>query len=114
MKESLSHLKTPEAWLSELWNRIPSYIRLTFASAVILGLATHLYVFTNKLCSIFGSSTPSLTTANRCNSRSSIFSGRWQSLAVAGVCNTFATLNKGLKINFQRGKENPRHGHKSH
>lgn len=48
MKESLSHLKTPEAWLSELWNRIPSYIRLTFASSVILGLATHLYVFTNK------------------------------------------------------------------
>ena len=66
----------------------------------------------HKLCSIFGSSTPSLTTANRCNSRSSIFSGRWQSLAVAGVCNTFATLNKGLKINFQKGKENSRHGSK--
>lgn len=48
MKESLSHLKTPEAWLSEQWNRIPSYIRLTFASSIILGLATHLYVFTNK------------------------------------------------------------------
>lgn len=48
MKESLPRLKTPEAWLSDLWKRIPSYIRLTFASAVILGLAAHLYVFTNK------------------------------------------------------------------
>ncbi len=41
-------LNTPEACLSSLWKRIPAYIKLTFASAVVLGLATHLYVFTNK------------------------------------------------------------------
>lgn len=41
-------LNTPEAYLSSLWKRIPAYIKLIFASAVVLGLATHLYVFTNK------------------------------------------------------------------
>ncbi len=41
--------KSPEDRLAELWKRIPGYIRLTYAAAVILGLATHLYVFTNKL-----------------------------------------------------------------
>ena len=41
-------LNTPEAYLSSLWKRIPAYIKLIFASAVVLGIATHLYVFTNK------------------------------------------------------------------
>ena len=42
-------LKTPYNCASRLWRRIPGYIRLTFASAVALGLVTHLYMFTNKL-----------------------------------------------------------------
>lgn len=42
-------LKTPYNCASGLWRRIPGYIRLTFASAVVLGLVTHLYMFTNKL-----------------------------------------------------------------
>lgn len=39
----------PETFLIQLWNRVPKYIRLTFFTAIILGLAAHLYMFTNKL-----------------------------------------------------------------
>lgn len=35
--------------MSNLWVRIPHYIRLTFAAAMVLGFITHLYAFTNKL-----------------------------------------------------------------
>lgn len=41
--------KTPYNCVSVLWKRIPGYIRMTFASAVVLGFVTHLYMFTNKL-----------------------------------------------------------------
>lgn len=41
-------LQTPGDCLEGLWKRTPRYIRLTFASSVILGLAAHMYVFTNK------------------------------------------------------------------
>ena len=45
-------LKTPGACLEELWRRVPGYIRWTFFAAVILGLGTHLYVFTNKFANV--------------------------------------------------------------
>ena len=40
----------------------------------------------------------------------SIFRTSTTPVDAGGVCNTFATLNKGLKINLQTEKENPRHG----
>lgn len=49
MNASLPEWKTPDACFSGLWKRIPAYIRLTFAAAVVLGFATHLYMFANKL-----------------------------------------------------------------
>lgn len=49
MKPNFPALKTPDQCVSALWGRIPSHIKLTFASAVVCGLAAHLYVFTNKL-----------------------------------------------------------------
>lgn len=42
-------LKSPNACFQDLYRRVPGYIRLTFASGVVLGLAVHLYMFTNKL-----------------------------------------------------------------
>ncbi|MBR4425932.1 MAG: glucosyltransferase domain-containing protein, partial [Oscillospiraceae bacterium] len=41
-------LLDPDGWLLGLWRRTPAHIRTTFFSAAALGLATHLYVFTNK------------------------------------------------------------------
>lgn len=41
-------LKTPGECLERLWTRVPNYTRWTFFSAVVLGFATHLYMFTNK------------------------------------------------------------------
>ena len=52
MKDSnftLLDLKDPNTCLEGIWKHIPGHIRLTFVSAVILGLAAHLYAFTNKL-----------------------------------------------------------------
>ncbi|MDE6591162.1 MAG: glucosyltransferase domain-containing protein, partial [Oscillospiraceae bacterium] len=49
MRQILSAWRTPEECFSDLWKRIPKHIRLSFAAAVALGLATHLYAFTNKL-----------------------------------------------------------------
>lgn len=40
---------TPEDRLLNLYRRIPRYIKLTFTSAVILGILVHLYIFSNKL-----------------------------------------------------------------
>ncbi len=42
-------LKSPDECLERLSARVPGYIRLTFLSAVVLGLAAHLYMFVNKL-----------------------------------------------------------------
>lgn len=42
-------LKSPDACFQSLYRRVPGYIRLTFASGVVLGLAVHLYMFANKL-----------------------------------------------------------------
>lgn len=51
MKEfpSLPAPRMPDDCAERLWKRIPGYLRLTFLSAVVLGFATHLYIFTNKL-----------------------------------------------------------------
>ncbi len=46
---SKRELPSPDTVISRLWARIPNYIRLTFVSAFVLGLITHLYQFTNKL-----------------------------------------------------------------
>lgn len=49
MNMTLPEWKTPEECCSGLWKRIPGYIKLTFAAAVVLGFGTHLYMFANKL-----------------------------------------------------------------
>lgn len=41
-------LPTPGDCLEGLWKRVPGYDRWAFFSAVILGLGTHLFMFTNK------------------------------------------------------------------
>ncbi len=41
-------LESPGECLERLSARVPGYIRLTFLSAVVLGLAAHLYMFANK------------------------------------------------------------------
>ncbi len=38
----------PEACVKSLWERMPVHIRITFFSTLAIGLATHMYVFTNK------------------------------------------------------------------
>ena len=48
-KRALPALREPGACLEGLWRRTPDYVRWTFLSAVVLGLGTHLYMFTNKL-----------------------------------------------------------------
>lgn len=45
-------LQSPGDCLEGLWKRVPRYIRLTFFSSVILGVATHMYVFTNKFANL--------------------------------------------------------------
>lgn len=42
-------LPAPDQALRRLWTRTPGYIRLTCAAALVLGLAAHLFMFTNKL-----------------------------------------------------------------
>lgn len=42
-------LKTPGECLTGLWGRVPRYVRQTFFAAVILGLGTHMFMFTNKI-----------------------------------------------------------------
>lgn len=41
-------LMTPGDCLESLWKRVPGHARWAFFSALILGLATHLFMFTNK------------------------------------------------------------------
>jgi len=45
----LARLSDPDTACASLWRRIPGYTRLTFAAAVLLGMAVHLFMFTNKL-----------------------------------------------------------------
>ena len=66
----------------------------------------------NKYVQFLGASVCPSVAANRCSSMDSIFNSPTTPVDAGGVCNTFATVNRGLKINFQRGKENPRHGSK--
>lgn len=49
MKIFIPEVKTPEHCLEKLRKRIPKYIQVTFIAAVVLGIATHLYMFVNKL-----------------------------------------------------------------
>lgn len=42
-------LITPEKWLENKWKKISSVVKTAFFSAIIIGLMTHLYQFTNKL-----------------------------------------------------------------
>ena len=42
-------LPAPDQALGRLWAKTPGYIRLTCAAALVLGLAAHLFMFTNKL-----------------------------------------------------------------
>lgn len=44
----LGGLDSPDRWALKLWQRVPGYIRLTYIAALVLGLLTHLYMFTNK------------------------------------------------------------------
>lgn len=46
---SVGPLKTPDQVLGTIWGKIPGYIKLTFIASMVLGLCTHLYMFTNKL-----------------------------------------------------------------
>ncbi len=41
-------LADPDGFVRDLWHRTPAHIRTTFFSAAAVGLATHLYAFTNK------------------------------------------------------------------
>lgn len=59
-----------------------------------------LFVTTNYVQYWGASACPSVA-ANRCNSTSSIFNSPTTPVDAGGVCNTFATVNRGLKINFQ-------------
>lgn len=58
------------------------------------------FVSTNYVQYWGASACPSVA-ANRCNSTSSIFNSPTTPVDAGGVCNTFATVNRGLKINFQ-------------
>lgn len=40
---------TPDLFLKKIWARIPATVRITFFSAIVIGLMAHLYQFTNKL-----------------------------------------------------------------
>lgn len=42
-------LADPEQFLEGLWQKIPAPVKWAFFSAVVFGLITHLYMFTNKL-----------------------------------------------------------------
>ena len=42
-------LLSPNVAAERFWQRVPGYIRWTFIMAVVMGLATHMYAFTNDL-----------------------------------------------------------------
>jgi len=84
MKTVLPVWGTPEACFSGLWRRVPRYIRLTFASAMVLGLATHLYMFANKL-------TNHDDIGHLFSADYGTASGRWLLPAVLGLDGPFST-----------------------
>lgn len=42
-------LDAPDECLKKIWRRIPSQVKFAFFGTIIIGLMTHLYMFTNKL-----------------------------------------------------------------
>ena len=44
-----NRMKTPDRWLQDSWRRLPATVKTAYFSAIIVGLMTHLYQFTNKL-----------------------------------------------------------------
>lgn len=42
-------VKTPDHWLQDWWKRISTVTKTAFFAAIVIGLMTHLYQFTNKL-----------------------------------------------------------------
>lgn len=42
-------MSTPDGFLKEVWGKIPKTVKAAFFGAVVIGLMTHLYGFTNKL-----------------------------------------------------------------
>ncbi|MEE0510316.1 MAG: glucosyltransferase domain-containing protein [Peptococcaceae bacterium] len=45
----LKRLAAPDVVLKHCWQKVPAYMRWTFAAAVIMGFVTHLFAFTNDL-----------------------------------------------------------------
>lgn len=48
IRDFLDGLDSPDRLVAKLCRRVPGYIRLTYLASVVLGLLTHLYMFTNK------------------------------------------------------------------
>ncbi|MDD6305796.1 MAG: glucosyltransferase domain-containing protein [Clostridiales bacterium] len=42
-------MSTPDGFVKEVWKKIPDTVKAAFFGAVVIGLMTHLYEFTNKL-----------------------------------------------------------------
>ena len=42
-------MSTPDGFVKEVWNKIPAAVKSAFFGAVVIGLLTHIYEFTNKL-----------------------------------------------------------------
>lgn len=42
-------IPTPSSFLEGTLRRVPKYTRLTFISACVIGMVTHLFMFANKL-----------------------------------------------------------------
>ena len=47
--EAMIEIKTPDRFLLEWWKKIPAAVKTAFFAAIVFGLMTHLYQFTNKL-----------------------------------------------------------------
>lgn len=47
--EAMIEIKTPDRFLLEWWKKIPAAVKTAFFAAILFGLMTHLYQFTNKL-----------------------------------------------------------------
>ena len=42
-------MSTPDGFVKEVWNKIPAAVKSAFFGAIVIGLLTHIYEFTNKL-----------------------------------------------------------------
>lgn len=42
-------MSTPDGFVKEVWKKIPDTVKAAFFGAIVIGLLTHLYEFTNKL-----------------------------------------------------------------